>query len=259
MEESMMFRGTVALVTGAGSGLGAATLEHLASLGVQPVGLDISAEAAKLTAQRCGGLGIGADVSSVDAVQAAFEKAIEHYGEAPRIVVNCAGIGTAERILPRDGGLSIDSFVRSLQINLLGTFVVMSVAARAMAAQPVLNEDGARGVIVNTASVAFEDGQVGQAAYSASKGGIASMTLPAARELARFGIRVMTIAPGLFETAMSAGLPADVRAGLCANVPFPSRMGQPQEFALLVEQIAANTMLNGTVIRLDGGVRMPAR
>lgn len=259
MESTMEIAGSVALVTGAGSGLGAATAAHLAALGARVAALDLSAEAAEATASTCGGIGLAADVSEVAAVEAAFAAVHARCGEPPRIVVNCAGIGTADRILPRDGGLSVASFERVIRINLLGSFVVMSVAARAMAAMDPVDADGARGVVVNTASVAYEDGQVGQAAYAASKGGIASMTLPAARELARVGIRVMTIAPGLFETAMAAGLPDETRRTLTANVPFPSRMGQPHEYALLVEQIVRNPMLNGSVIRLDGGVRMPPR
>ena len=173
--------------------------------------------------------------------------------------MSCAGIGTATRILPRDGSLTIDAFDRTLRVNLLGTYTVMNIAARAMAAADPVDEDGARGVIVNTASVAFEDGQIGQSAYAASKGGVVSMTLPAAREFARFGIRVMAIAPGLFETAMSAGLPDDVKAEILKNVPFPSRLGQADEYARLVQSIVENPMLNGTVIRLDAATRMPIK
>lgn len=171
-------------------------------------------------------------------------------------MVSCAGIGTAARILPRDGALPIALFERTLHVNLLGTYTVLSVAAKAMAALEPLDTDGARGVIVNTASVAYQDGQIGQAAYAASKGGIASLTLPAARELARFGIRVMTIAPGLFETPMSADLPPETRAALEAELPFPSRMGKPEEYALLVQQIVENPLLNGETIRIDSAVRL---
>lgn len=248
----------IALVTGAGSGLGLATAKRLAGLGAKVALLDVSDERAKGAAAGIDGIGVAADVSDPRAVEAAFEKVEQKLG-TPRIVVSCAGIGTASRILPRDGGLSIDVFAKTLNVNLLGTYAVMNIAARAMAKAEPVDEDGARGVIVNTASVAFEDGQVGQAAYSASKGGIASMTLPAARELARFGIRVMTIAPGLFETSMSAGLPDDIRAEIMKSVPFPSRMGHADEYARLVQAIVETPMLNGTTIRLDAAARMPIK
>lgn len=252
----MHIAGLTALVTGAGSGLGAATAMWLAGQGAKVACLDLTAAAVAATANQIGGLALGADVADAAAVQAAFESATDAFG-VPRIVVNCAGIGTAARILPRDGQLTIDAFERTLRVNLLGSYTVMSIAARLMAAAPPLDDDGARGVIVNTASVAFEDGQIGQAAYAASKGGIVSMTLPAARELARFGIRVMAIAPGLFETSMSAGLSADIRAEILKSVPFPSRMGMADEYARLVQAIVENPMLNGTVIRLDAAARMP--
>jgi NAD(P)-dependent dehydrogenase (short-subunit alcohol dehydrogenase family) len=253
-----MIKGHVAVVTGAGSGLGAATARHLAGLGARVACIDLSASAAATIADEIGGLAIGADVSSEAEVGSAFARIVDELG-TPRIAVSCAGIGTAARILPRDGSLSIGAFDRTLRVNLLGTYVVMSFAARAMAAAEPLDGDGARGVIINTASVAFEDGQVGQSAYSASKGGVVSMTLPAARELSRFGIRVMAIAPGLFETSMSEGLPDDVRAEILKSVPFPSRMGEPKEYARLVEAIVENPMLNGSVIRLDASARMPIK
>jgi len=254
----MQIKGSVALVTGAGSGLGAATARRLSGAGCKVAVLDLSQGAADAVAAEIGGLGLAADVSDAAAVERAFEAVSAEYG-VPRIVVSCAGIGTAERILPRDGSLTVAGFERTLRVNLLGSYVVMNVAARAMAAAEPMDEDGARGVIINTASVAYEDGQIGQAAYAASKGGVASMTLPAARELARFGIRVMAIAPGLFETAMSSGLPDDIRADILKNVPFPSRMGLPDEYARLAQQIVENPMLNGTVIRLDAAARMPAK
>jgi NAD(P)-dependent dehydrogenase (short-subunit alcohol dehydrogenase family) len=256
----MQIASAIVVVTGGGSGLGAATLRHFAMLGARIVALDINHAAAEAVAKPLGGLGLGVDVSDADQVEQAFATVQDHFGGCARVVVNCAGIGTAERILPRDGALTVAGFARTLKVNLLGTYTVLNVAARAMAeAAPLDDADGARGVIINTASVAYQDGQIGQAAYAASKGGIAALTLPAARELARFGIRVMTIAPGLFETSMSAGLPDDIRAALTANVPFPSRMGDPAEYALLAAHIVENQMLNGTVIRLDGGVRMPPR
>lgn len=254
----MILSGQTAAVTGAGSGLGAATARHLAARGAKVACIDLTKESAAATAQEIGGLALAADVSDQAAVEAAFARIGEEMGAA-RVVVSCAGIGTATRILPRDGSLTIDAFERTLRVNLLGTYTVMNIAARAMAAAEVLDEDGTRGLIVNTASVAYEDGQIGQAAYSASKGGVASLTLPAARELAKFGIRVMTIAPGLFETSMSAGLPDDIRADILKNVPFPSRMGHADEYALLVQSIVENPMLNGTVIRLDAAARMPIK
>lgn len=246
----------IALVTGGGSGLGAATARRLAGLGARVAVLDRGGAEAEQVADEIDGFAAAADVTDANAVEAAFAAAAQAFGSAPRIVVNCAGIGTAARILPKDGSLSLDMFERTIRVNLIGTYTVLSVAARAMAALDPVDADGARGVIVNTASVAFQDGQIGQAAYAASKGGVASLTLPAARELARFGIRVMTIAPGLFETAMSAGLTPEVRAALEAGLPFPSRMGRPEEYAMLVQHIVENPLLNGEVIRLDSAVRL---
>lgn len=264
--DSMQVHNAVALVTGAGSGLGEATARRLATLGARVVVLDLSFEAAQRVAQDIktldrGGdvLALAADVSNADQIETAFSEIQKTFGAAPSIVVSCAGIGTATRILPRDGTLTIDAFERTVRVNLIGTYTVLNIAAREMAKLDPQGRDGARGVIINTASVAIEDGQIGQSAYAASKGGVASMTLPAARELARFGIRVMTIAPGLFETAMSAGLPEDVKAEILANVPFPNRMGFPDEYAQLVQSIVENPMLNGTVIRLDAATRMPIK
>jgi NAD(P)-dependent dehydrogenase (short-subunit alcohol dehydrogenase family) len=252
----MQISDSVALVTGGGSGLGEATARRLAAAGARVAVLDRGEAQAAGVAAAIGGLAVAADVSDAAGVEAAFGRVAEELGCAPRIVVNCAGIGTAARILPRDGSLTLDAFERTIRVNLIGTFTVLSVAARAIAALEPLDADGARGVIVNTASVAYQDGQIGQAAYAASKGGVASMTLPAARELARFGIRVMTIAPGLFETAMSAGLPPEARAALEAGLPFPSRMGKPDEFAMLVQHIVENPLMNGDVIRIDSAVRL---
>jgi NAD(P)-dependent dehydrogenase (short-subunit alcohol dehydrogenase family) len=254
----MQIKDSVALVTGAASGLGEATARRLAGQGARVVVLDRDAEAAARVAAEIGGLGQGADVTDPAAIEAAFAAAADRFG-TPRIVVNCAGIGTAGRILPRDGELNLGAFARTIEVNLIGTYNVLAIAARAMAGAAPLDADGARGVIVNTASVAWQDGQIGQAAYAASKGGIASLTLPAARELARFGIRVMTIAPGIFETAMSAGLTGEIRAALEAGIPFPARMGRPEEYALLVQHIAENPVLNGEIIRLDGAVRLAPR
>lgn len=254
----MILQDTSVAITGAGSGLGAATARRFAKAGAKVACLDLSADAAQRVANETGGFAYAVDVSDSAAVEAAFDEIQAAHG-APRVVVNCAGIGTAARILPRDGSLTIDSFEQALRVNLLGTYTVMNIAARAMAAAEPIGADNARGVIINTASVAFEDGQIGQAAYAASKGGIVSMTLPAARELARFGIRVMAIAPGLFETSMSAGLPDDVRAEILKNVPYPSRMGDAAEYAQLAQSIVENPMLNGTVIRLDAAARMPIK
>ncbi|WBU59895.1 SDR family NAD(P)-dependent oxidoreductase [Paracoccus albus] len=246
----------IALVTGAGSGLGEATARRLAGHGARVAVLDRSLDAAQAVADDIGGLALGADVTDQNAVEAAFAQVEAKLGAAPRIAVNCAGVATAGRILPRDGDLPIDAFEKTVKINLIGTYIVMSYAARGMAAQEPLDADGGRGVVINTASIAYQDGQIGQSAYAASKGGVASMTLPAARELARVGIRVMTIAPGLFETAMAAGLTPDFKKSLEASLPFPSRMGRPDEFAMLVQQIVENPVLNGEVIRLDNAVRM---
>lgn len=254
----MQITGGIALVTGAGSGLGRATAQRLAQEGARVVVLDRDADAAAQVAGDIDGMAVVADVSDAASVQDAFAAVQDRWG-VPRMVVNCAGIGTAARILPRDGTLTLEAFERTLRVNLLGSYVVLSHAARAMSGADALDADGARGVIVNTASVAYQDGQIGQAAYAASKGGIASMTLPAARELARWGIRVMTIAPGIFETTMSDGLPPDIRTALEAGLPFPSRMGRPQEFAMLVEQIIRNPLLNGEVIRIDSAVRLAPR
>ncbi|MBL4600811.1 MAG: SDR family NAD(P)-dependent oxidoreductase [Rhizobiaceae bacterium] len=255
----MKISGQTALVTGGGSGLGAATARHLANLGAKVVVLDFDLERAEAVASEIDGYAVQADVGSEPAVSDAIDKAVTLLGMAPRIVVNCAGIGLAARIVGREGKLSIDVFEKTIRVNLMGTYLVMSYAARAMADLEPLSEDNERGVIINTSSVAWQDGQLGQAAYAASKGAIASLCLPAAREFARSGIRVMTIAPGLFETGMTETLPDDVRESITANIPFPSRLGDAHEYALLVEQIATNPFLNGTTIRLDGAIRLPPR
>ncbi len=254
----MKLDGQIALVSGGGSGLGAATARHLAQLGAKLAILDYDIIRAEAVAQEIGGVAVQADVSDEAQVNAAMEKAEAVLRGAARIAVSCAGVGMAARIVGREGKLSFDVFDRTLKVNLFGTYNVMSHAARRMAELDPL-EDGERGVIINTASVAFQDGQLGQAAYAASKGAIASMCLPAAREFARSGIRVMAIAPGLFHTPMMEGLPEEVAAQITANIPFPDRLGQPQEYALLAEQIITNPYLNGTTIRLDGAVRLPPR
>ncbi len=254
----MDIKGSVALVTGGGSGLGEATARHLAALGAQVAILDFDLERARAVALDVNGVAVQADVSDEIAVSKAFDDAQSKLGAAPRAVVSCAGIGTAARILGREGKLSIDVFERTIRVNLLGTYNVMSHAAKRMAELDPL-EDAERGVIVNTSSVAYQDGQLGQAAYAASKGAVASMCLPAAREFAQLGIRVMAIAPGLFNTPMMEGLPEEVAAKIVANIPFPARLGAAREYAMLAEQIITNPFLNGTTIRLDGATRLPPR
>jgi NAD(P)-dependent dehydrogenase (short-subunit alcohol dehydrogenase family) len=246
-----------ALVTGGGSGLGAATAAKLAALGAKVAVVDINREAAEAQAAAIGGIGIGCDVTDAASGEAAFAAARAKHGPL-RILVNCAGIGTAGRIVGRDGPLKLETFERVVRVNLIGSFNMLRLAAAEMSDLPPLEEDE-RGVIVNTASIAAFEGQVGQAAYAASKGGVVSMTLPAARELARVGVRVVTIAPGLFQTPMVAGLPPEIQASLGAGIPYPSRLGRPTEFADLVAHIVHNRFLNGEVIRLDGALRMPPR
>lgn len=255
----MEIDGKIAFVTGGGSGLGKATAQRLAGLGAKVAILDFDEEHGAAVAADLDGHFVMTDVSDETAVDAALNSVIDAFGAAPRILVNCAGIGTAARIVGREGKLSTDMFERTIRVNLLGTYIVMSHAARAMQSLEVANEDGERGVVINTASVAFEDGQLGQSAYAASKGAIASMCLPAARELAKTGIRVMTIAPGLFQTPMMAGLPPEVSEQITANIPFPARLGKAEEYARLAEHIITNPFLNGTTIRLDGAVRLPPR
>jgi NAD(P)-dependent dehydrogenase (short-subunit alcohol dehydrogenase family) len=239
------------LVAGGGSGLGAATVRMLADAGANVVVADLTGEPG------AGTRFVETDVTDEESVGAAVGVAIDEFG-AIHGAVNCAGVAIAEKALGRDGPHSLDSFARVIRVNLIGTFNVVRLAAAAMAGNDA-GEDGGRGVIVNTASVAAFDGQIGQVAYAASKGGVASMTLPLAREFARSGIRVVTIAPGLFDTPMMAGLPEDARASLGDQVPFPSRLGRPQEYAALVRHIVENDMLNGEVIRLDGAIRMAPR
>ena len=253
----MKIEGTTAIVTGGGSGLGAATASHLATLGAKVAILDFDAERGAAAAEEIGGTAKAVDVSDAEAVGVAVDAVADELG-APRIAVNCAGIGLAARIVGREDKLSIDLFERTIRVNLFGTYNVLSHAARHMTKLEPLEGDE-RGVIINTASVAWQDGQVGQAAYAASKGAIASMCLPAARELSQFGMRVVTIAPGLFQTPMMEGLPDEVADKIIANIPFPRRLGGPNEYALLAEQIITNPYLNGTTIRLDGAVRLPQR
>ena len=219
--------------------------------------LDINQSAAEAQARQIGGIGIACDVADAPSAEAAVAKARDAHGPA-RLLVNCAGVGTAGRIVGRDGPIELAAFERVIRINLIGSFNLLRLAAADMTALDPL-EEGERGVIINTASIAAYEGQVGQAAYAASKAGVVGMTLPAAREFARFGVRVMTIAPGLFHTPMVEGLPPDVQRSLGEGIPFPQRLGTPDEYAALVEHIVANRFLNGETIRLDGALRMPPR
>jgi NAD(P)-dependent dehydrogenase (short-subunit alcohol dehydrogenase family) len=250
----MNIDGVGAIVTGGASGLGAAVTRRLAAAGAKVTVFDLNADLGTAIASEIGGQFIPVNVADEAAVEAAVEQAESAHGTA-RICVNCAGIGTPAKVIGRDGkAVPLADFSKIITVNLVGSFNVLSkFAARLHAADPIGEE---RGVIVNTASVAAFDGQIGQAAYSASKGGIVGMTLPIARELARYGIRVMTIAPGIFLTPLLASLPQEAQDSLGAQVPFPSRLGQPDEFAQLVESIVNNPMLNGETIRLDGAMRM---
>ena len=253
----MKMLGMAAVVTGGGSGLGAATASLLAIGGCGVSLLDINEAAARTHAAAIRGLAIRCDVADAGSAEVAMAAAEAAHGPV-RILINCAGIGTAGRVVGRDGPLALDAFDRVIRINLIGTFNMIRVAATTMSGLDPL-DDGERGVIINTASIAAFDGQVGQAAYAASKGGIVAMTLPIARELARAGVRVMTIAPGVFHTPMVDGLPPDVRQSLGDGVPFPRRLGLPGEYAALAGHIIGNRFLNGEVIRLDGALRMPPR
>lgn len=255
----MLIQGVTFLVTGGGSGLGAATCRRLAAVGAKVVIVDIDRSRGAELADALGDNAIfaAADVTDEAQVAAAMEAACGRFG-ALHGAINCAGIAPGERVLGKSGPHRLDTFERAIRINLVGTFNVIRLAALAME-KNAPNAEGERGVVISTASVAAFDGQIGQAAYSASKAGVAGMTLPIARELAKFGIRVMTIAPGLFETPMMAGFAEELKASLAAQVPFPPRLGRPEEFAMLVEQIIVNPMLNGEVIRLDGALRMAAK
>jgi NAD(P)-dependent dehydrogenase (short-subunit alcohol dehydrogenase family) len=250
--------GSVALVTGGASGLGLATARRLVKAGAKAVLVDLPSSKGDEVAASLDGAAVFAAADVTD--EAAVRSAIDAAGELGplRVVVNCAGIGTPGRLLGRDGtAYPLDPFVKVVQVNLIGTFNVIRLAAERMAAAEPVGEE--RGVIVNTASVAAYEGQIGQAAYSASKGGIVGMTLPIARDLAQRQIRVVTIAPGLFDTPLLAGLPEEARTSLGQQVPHPSRLGDPDEYGALVEHIVANPMLNGEVIRLDGAIRMAPR
>ena len=247
------------LIPGGASGLGAATARQLVEAGDSVVLADLNAAAGAAFAKSLGARArfVATDVTNEAQVQRAVDTAVQTFG-ALHGLINCAGVAPAERVLGRNGPHALDAFSRVININLVGSFNVLRLAAQAMTANTP-GADGERGIIINTASVAAFEGQIGQAAYSASKAGVAAMALPIARELTRFGIRVMTIAPGIFDTPMLAAMPEDVRVSLGAQVPFPSRLGKPEEYARLAVFIIENAMLNAETIRLDGAIRMAAR
>ena len=253
----MDIKGHAAIVTGGASGLGAATGSELARAGAKVACLDVNLDGARAVAEKIGGLALRCDVTSSDEAVAALAQAREKHGAA-RILINCAGVGPAKRIVGRDGPMPLADFERVIKINLIGTFNMMRLVAADMQSVPPL-ADGERGVIISTASVAAFEGQIGQPAYAASKGGVAALTLPAAREFAQFGIRANAIAPGIFHTPMLTALPEDAQKSLAAAVPFPKLLGRPEQFAALVRHIIENTYINGEVIRLDGALRMAPR
>ncbi len=251
----MDVKGLAAIVTGGGSGLGAETARHLAAAGAKVTVLDLNQEAVDAVAAETGGLGLVCDVSSAADAEAAVAKAREAHGPC-RVLVNCAGIAPAKRIVGRDGPMPLEAFEKVIQVNLIGSFNLLRLAAADMLGNDPVNEDGERGVIISTASIAAAEGQLGQAAYAASKAGITGMMLPAAREFAKMGVRVLTIAPGLIGTPLLLNMPQEVQDNLAGQVPFPHRFGHPSEYAKLVMHICENTMLNADSIRLDGAMRM---
>jgi len=253
----MNLEGAGTIVAGGASGLGAATARALAEHGARVAIADVNEDAAKALAGELGGVAFKADVTAEEEVQAAVGGAVEAFGGL-RFAVSCAGVGWAERTVGKNGPANLQPFEIVLRVNLIGTFNVLRLSAAAMAENEP-GDDGERGAVVMTASIAAFDGQIGQTAYSASKGGIVGLTLPAARDLARLGIRVCTIAPGTFDTPLLAALPEESRQALGQQIPFPSRLGQPEEFAALACHIAENPMLNGETIRLDGALRMPPK
>lgn len=250
----MEFKNVPAVVTGGASGLGEGAARALAAAGCKVAILDLQKEQGEKVAADIGGIFVHCDVSSSESAEAAMAAAHEAHGPCG-IAVSCAGIGPAAKILGRNGVMPLESFSKVIQVNLIGTFNILRLAAADMA-QREPNVDGERGVIINTASVAAYEGQIGQAAYSASKGGVVALTIQSARELAREGIRVNTIAPGLFMTPMMSGMPQEVQDSLAATLPFPKRLGKPEEFGMMVDQMVRNPILNGETIRLDSALRM---
>lgn len=254
----MNVNGHAAIVTGGASGMGAETARALAAAGAKVTVMDVNKKALDKTAAEIGGLAVECDVTSSDSAEAAVAEARAAHGAA-RVLVNCAGIAPAKRIVGRDGPMPLEDFTRVINVNLVGTFNMMRLVAADLYAEEPLDDIGERGVIVNTASVAAFEGQIGQAAYSASKGGIVSLTIQAARDLSGKGIRVMTIAPGFIATPMLLGMPQEVQDSLAQQTPFPKRFGRADEYSSLVMHIVGNQMLNGDVIRLDGAARMQAK
>ncbi|MBX7166022.1 MAG: 3-hydroxyacyl-CoA dehydrogenase [Pirellulales bacterium] len=253
----MDIQGKTFLVTGGASGLGEATVRQILAKGGNAIIADLKDEQGQALVKELGSSArfLATDVSKTEQVQACIAAAQSHFGGLHG-AINCAGVGWAARVCPKEGPHDLELFTTIVNINLIGTFNVIRLVGAAMTGAPPVNEDNERGVIINTASVAAFDGQIGQAAYSASKGGVVAMTLPIARELARFGIRVVTVAPGLFDTPMMQALPDEAKKSLGAQVPFPSRLGQPKEYAALACHIIENPMINGECIRLDGAIRM---
>ncbi len=250
----MDFKNVPAVVTGGASGLGEGSARALAAAGAKVAIFDLNEERGRQIAEELGGIFVRCDVSSAESAEAAFAAAREAHGPCG-IAVNCAGIAPAGKIVGKEGPMPLEDFNKVIQVNLVGSFNIIRLAAAEMATREA-NDDGERGVIISTASIAAYEGQIGQVAYSASKGGVVAMTLQAARELARSGIRVNTIAPGIFMTPMMAGFPQEVQDSLAATLPFPQRLGRPEEYGMLVEQIVKNPLLNGETIRLDCALRM---
>jgi NAD(P)-dependent dehydrogenase (short-subunit alcohol dehydrogenase family) len=254
----MQLKDQSALVTGGASGLGAATARRLAAAGAKVAVCDLNAKLAETVAAEIGGVAVVCDVSDASSAEAAIAAASKAHGPA-RVLVNCAGIGVAKRVIGRDGPMPLAEFEKVIRVNLIGSFNMLRLATAEMSKLEPLADTGERGVVISTASVAAYDGQIGQSAYSASKGGIVGMTLPIAREMAQFGIRVLTIAPGLFLTPLLANLPQEAQDSLAAAIPFPRRLGHADEFASLAMHMIDNPYLNGEVVRLDASLRMAPR
>ena len=254
----MDIKDKVVVITGAASGMGAASARMLAENGAKVALFDLNLKATEALAKALDGLAVECDVASEDSALQAVAKVVKHFSSI-HASIQCAGIAPAARAVGKEGPMPLDQFHKVLHVNLLGTFNVLRLTAAQMLKQDPINDDNERGVIINTASVAAYEGQIGQAAYSASKGGVVAMTLPLAREFSKFGVRVMTIAPGIINTPMMAAMPEDVQDGLNASVPYPNRMGKVTEYSALVKHIFENKYLNGSVIRLDGALRMSAK